>query len=482
MRHAELLLNGFYIGGPCDTSVAKQVVRSPWTGQVVGTAAEGGPAELVTAAESAHDSFQSWSRLAPEMRAMILDNASRAITARRDEFAELLMLEIGKPIAQAEAEVQRAAITFALAAAEARRIEKTTVDIRQDPRSVDFIAGYNRVPRGVVLAITPYNWPVNLAAHKIAPALAAGCAVVLKGSERAPLSTLTLARCVNEAGLPHGVINAWNGTLRDFKLGLDRVDFDVLSFTGSAKVGWDLKRQFWDKQATLELGGNCSVVISKDADIDAAIPRIVAGAFAYAGQICISVQHVWAHDTIYDRVRHRLIEAVNAVRSGDPSDRSVLCGPMIDASEAARVREWIVEAESLGASVIATGRVEDHPNLIAPTLLENVEPPAKLATEEAFGPVLTLGSFHNENALVDQLNEGRYGVQAGLFTEDATCVQYWFEHLEVGGLVVNDVPTIRFDAAPYGGTKNSGVGREGVRFAMDEFTQTRSLVQRIRRT
>lgn len=477
MIHAELLIDGHFIGGPCDQATGKQVIRNPYDGSVVGTAAEGGLGELRGCLDAAWDAFQSWRFSSTADRQALLRRIASLVRDRRGELVDLLIAEIGKPAVWARGEVDRMAITFDVAAMELEFWGPEGVDIPLDPRAVDYSASVSRFPVGPILCIVPYNWPFNLAAHKVAPALAAGNTVILKVSPLAPLCTLALARLIHDAGCPHGVVNAWNGASQV----ISRVSSDprcrMVSFTGSPAVGWKVKQELPpEKKVALELGGNGFAIVCESADFDWATKRCVAGGYGYAGQVCIAVQHVLAASSIYDKVREHLVRLTNECAWGDPSLESTVCGPMISAEAADRVEEWIREAVSAGAKVIAGGGREG--NALKPILLVDVPQSVRLANEEVFGPVLTLERYENLGEAFKRVNTGAYGIHVGIFTNDLEETALAYERLEVGGVVVNDYPTLRFDNLPYGGLKSSGFGREGVRYAMNEMSEWKSLVKK----
>lgn len=476
MLHRELLIDGHFVGGPCDHSIGKLAIRSPWDGAIVGTAAEGAWQEANVALQSAVDAFGAWQFTPGKDRAALLKRVADAIRSRRDELAELLCDEVGKPITWARAEVDRTSITFELASLEAPRSgweSNEEIDIRLDPRATAYSAAWARAPIGPILAIVPYNWPLNLAAHKIAPALAAGNTVVVKPSSQAPLSTLTLCRILHECGVPPGVVNAvvCPASVAE-RIALDP-RIRKVSFTGSPAVGWHLKELLPRKRVTLELGGDAFAVVMPDADLAWATERIVTGAFGYAGQICISVQHVLVHEAIYPELRERLIEATAACPTGDPRDAATVCGPLISDQAADTVQSTIERAR---ATLLAGGRREGR--LIFPTLLEDVPLDSELATSEAFGPVATLASFDTVDQAIGRVNASKYGIHVGIFTQDEAVGERFWREAQVGGVVLDDIPTVRFDALPYGGVKESGFGREGVRFAIEEMTEPKALVRR----
>jgi len=476
MLHCELLINGFFIGGPCDNSVPKVIVRSPFDGSVVGSAAEGLADEARAAVEAAVQAFPSWKRSPIRQRQALLHRVAALVREREQELAELLVKEIGKPITWARGEVARLAVTFDLASDLCSVSGGETMPLDFDVRGDGYRCVVEKVPIGPVLAIVPYNWPFNLAAHKVAPALAAGCTVILKASHQAPLSTLTLARIIHEAGCPSGVLNA----LYCEPDVAERMALDprikVVSFTGSPAVGWHLKKLVPEKRVSLELGGDAYAVICPDADLDFAVQRCVAGGYGYAGQVCIAVQHVLVQDSVYDQVKEKLIEATKLCPYGDPSLSATVCGPLISAQAADKVMQWIEEAMAGGAKLLAGGSREGA--VVAPTLLESVPASCRLATEEVFGPVLTLSRYGSFEQAIQKVNASQYGIQCGVFTRDLRVAEQAFREIEAGGVVIGDYPTLRFDNIPYGGIKQSGFGREGVRFAMDEYTEWKSMLIR----
>jgi acyl-CoA reductase-like NAD-dependent aldehyde dehydrogenase len=476
MVHREMLIDGHFIGGECDQAVGKTVIYSPYDRALVGTAAEGGLDEAMAAVAAARQAFDAFSRIPRFERQALLRRIAQAVRDRQAELVDLLSREVGKPVTWSKGEVARLSITFDLAADQLSSYGTELLPLDFDPRGVDYSCRVERMPIGPILCIVPYNWPFNLAAHKIAPALATGNTIVLKPSDLAPLSTFTLARIIHEAGCPYGVLNAIlvPPAIAE-KVALDE-RIKMVSFTGSPAVGWHLKKLLPEKKVTLELGGNASAIVCEDADVDWAVPRLVAGGYGYAGQICIAIQHVLVQESIYDKVRERLIEGTRSCPTGDPMLPETVCGPLISAAAADKVMSFVSEAVEGGAKVLAGG--ERNGNLISPTLVENVRPSSKLGTEEVFGPVLTIAPFKNLDDAVARVNSSRYGIQCGVFTSSPAIAEHAFRELEVGGVIINDYPTLRFDNYPYGGVKKSGFGREGVRYAMDDMTEPRVLVTR----
>ncbi len=474
--HAELLIDGFFVGGPCDQSVGKQVIRSPYDNKIVGTAAEGGWTELRSCIDAAESAFETWKESPRHERQRLLRRISQLVRERHEELAQLLSDEVGKPISASRGEVDRLALTFDNASDLISTYGVESIPVNVDPRGSGYQCTVERFPRGVIFCIVPYNWPFNLTAHKVAPALATGNAVIVKPSPLAPLSTLTLLRLIHEAGCPPGVVNGWNGAAPVAQKALADPRIAMLSFTGSDTVGWKLKELMPNRAVTLELGGDASAIVAPDADIDWASSRIAAGAFAYAGQICISIQHALVADDIYLHFREKMIAATESCPFGDPSLDTTVCGPVISDEAADRIMGWINDAVTGGARILAGGHCQGR--LISPTLLENVPPSSSLAKKEAFGPVLTIESFTSLEDAFTRVNRSDYGIQAGIFTQNLQTADMAFRKLQVGGVIVNDYPTLRFDNVPYGGVKRSGFGREGVRWAMDEMTEPKTLLVR----
>lgn len=476
MLHREMLINGHFVGGDCDQAVPKAVIKAPYDRKVVGTAAEGGWNELRIAIESADDAFKTWRKSPRRERQALLRRIASAVRERTDELVEILSKEVGKPVASSRGEVMRLALTFDYAADLLTTWGQESMPVDMDPRGDGYRCTVDRFPIGAIFCIVPYNWPYNLAAHKIAPALATGNTVVIKPSPLAPLSTYTLARIIHEAGCPPGVVNALLCEPDVAEKGLRDPRIKMLSFTGSAPVGWHLKEVLSDKKVTLELGGDASAILCEDADFGWAIPRVVAGAYAYAGQVCISIQHVLIHESRYAEAKHLLIEQTKACKTGDPMDAEVVCGPLISEKAADKVEAFLQEATGKGAVILAGGKRSG--NLIEPTLVENVPDEVKLSCEEVFGPVLTLRSYTHLDEAFALVNSSPYGIHAGIFTHDLRLAERAFQALDVGGVIVNDYPTLRFDNMPYGGVKRSGFGREGVRYAMDDMTEPKVMLTR----
>ncbi len=450
-------------------------IRSPFTGELVGRIAVAGPEAVEAAVAAAVRAFAVTRHLSRFDRSTTLARIAAAIGAEAEDIARTIALEAGKPIAFARQEVARAVTTFTLAAEEAKRLagEPTPIDIEERTRGYEAIV--TRVPVGPVLAITPFNFPLNLVAHKVAPALAAGCPVVLKPAPQAPLTARRLGEIVAAAGAPSGALAVLHCpvALAEALVGDERLR--MLTFTGSARVGWALKARAGRKRVLLELGGDASLIVHADADVEAAARKAAVGAFAYAGQVCISVQHILVHDDVYERFRERLLAETAALPVGDPLDPATVVGPLIDAANAERVLAWIAEARAAGARLLCGG-TRAAGNVVTPAVLEAVPRGVRIAEEEVFGPVVTLDRYRDAAEALARVNASRYGLQAGLFTNDLRLVRRAFAELEVGALIVNDSPMLRVDSYPYGGTKESGLGREGVRSAIEAMTEPRVLV------
>ncbi len=409
-------------------------------------------------------------------RARILAAVADVLEREAEAFARLIVEEVKKPLKDARREAARAAFTFRWASEEARRINGEILPLDLGEGMEGRYALVRRVPRGPALLITPFNFPLNLAAHKVAPAVAAGLPFILKPDPRGAQCAEKLVGILVAAGWPaeaalvaHGEIPFVEALVRDDRL-------RILSFTGSTQAGWRLKSISGKKHCVLELGGNAGVFVGADADLPWAAARCAWGAYAYSGQACISVQRIIVEKPIHAEFRKLLVENISELKSGDPADERTDVGPMIDETAAARVEEWIKEAVARGAKLWAGGGRQG--SFLPPALLENAPPGCRLCCEEAFGPVATLEAFDSRERALDRLAEGRYGLQAGIFSNDLGFVHRAFERLPVGSLIVNDVPTYRADVAPYGGMRDSGLGREGVRWAIEEYTERKTLVMK----
>jgi glyceraldehyde-3-phosphate dehydrogenase (NADP+) len=468
-RHYPLL-----IGGEEVESGQRLPVLNPWDGSLLTEVCLAGEGEMKRAVQSALDAFHSWGTAPTHLRAACLEGMADGIRRRRDELAEIITAEAGKPLTLARGEVDRAANTFRLAVEEARRVGGEVIPLDLQPEGEGRTGITSRFPLGPVAAVSPFNFPLNLVAHKVAPAVAAGNTVVLKPSSRTPVTAHILGEIAGEAGLPGGVLNVVPAAVETAELLVTAPGIRMVTFTGSAEVGWRLRARAERKKVLLELGGNASAVVEPDADLAFAARRIALGSFAYGGQICISVQHVLVHRSVYDAFRQLFLDEVGKLGVGDPSREDTVVGPMITEEEAVRVMEWVGEATASGARLLAGGARKG--SLVEPIVLEGTDAAMKIGCREVFGPVVTLDVYDDFGEAVSRVNASCYGLQAGIFTGSLARAFEAFRELEVGGVIVNDYPTFRVDHMPYGGVKESGLGREGVRYAIEEMTESRLMV------
>lgn len=477
LSHTELVAadHPFMLAGKPGRSAEALEVLNPYDGSLVGRTWLAGEAEFDRAADAAVAAAPAMRALPAYERAAVLTRASAELTARKDELAGTLAREAGKPLKDALIETERAAMTFQVAAEEARRAGGELVPMDLAPHGVGRMALVKRFPVGPVAAISPFNFPLNLTSHKIAPAIAAGNPIVLKPATKTPLSAIALADIVVRAGLPPGAISVLPMARKTGDRLITDDRFKLLTFTGSSAVGWDMKARAGKKRVILELGGNAGVVIDETADVEFAAERVATGGFAYAGQSCISVQRVYVHEHVFERFAARLVARVEALSIGDPLDPATDVGPMIDEGEARRMEEWVREAVDAGADVLCGGQRLGG-SLYAPTVLSGVPREARVCTQEVFGPLVVLAAFSVFDSALDEVNRSTYGLQAGVFTADLERSLQAFDTLQVGGVLVNEVPTWRIDHMPYGGVKNSGLGREGPRYTIEEMTEPRLLV------
>jgi acyl-CoA reductase-like NAD-dependent aldehyde dehydrogenase len=448
-------------------------VASPYDGAPVARVAKAGAAEARAAVDAAERAMRN--PLPAHKRAEILVRVAGALGRRADEAARLIAAEAGKPLKAARVEVARAMSTYTMSAVEARTLAGEMVPMDASQAGEGKLAFTRRVPVGVVGAISPFNFPLNLVAHKIAPALAAGCAVVLKPASQTPLSALLLAELETEAGLPPGWLNVLVGPaseIGDVLVEDERVR--LLTFTGSAEIGWGLRERAPRKRVNLELGNATPVIVEADADVEDAAARCAANAFSFAGQSCISVQRIYVQAEVYDRFRAAFVPRVEQLVVGDPADEDTDVGPLISTDDRDRVLAWVEEARAGGATVLTGAELEN--GLLRPTVVEGPPRDAKLACEEAFGPVCTLEPYDSLDDAIDRANATRYGLQAGIFTSSLRAALDATERLEFGGVTVNEAPTFRADQMPYGGVKDSGNTREGPAWAVRETTEERLVV------
>jgi acyl-CoA reductase-like NAD-dependent aldehyde dehydrogenase len=453
-------------------------VTDKFSGEVAFRTALADAATIDAGIAAAAEAAAPMARMASYERQAVLQHCVDRFKSRFDELAFALCVEAGKPIKDSEGEVSRLIDTFRIAAEESVRMTGEVQPLDISPRARGYQGIWKRVPIGPCSFISPFNFPLNLAAHKIAPAIAVGCPFVMKPASRTPLGALIIGEVLAETNLPKGAFSI----LPAHRDGADLFTTDerlkLLSFTGSPGVGWDLKAKAGKKKVVLELGGNAAVIVDHDADLEDAVERIVFGAFYQSGQSCIGVQRIIAHEAVYEELRDRLVERTKTLVAGNPHDRDTFIGPMISEGEASRLDGWIKEAVEGGATLLCGGGREGA--MLEATLLEGVDRSATVYREEAFGPVAILSRFSDFDEALAEVNDSKFGLQAGLFTRDLFKTLEAWDRLEVGGVVVNDVPSYRVDNMPYGGVKDSGLGREGIRFAMEDMTEIRNLVIRRR--
>jgi acyl-CoA reductase-like NAD-dependent aldehyde dehydrogenase len=478
MTIAPVAMHGFFVDGRWWEDGDVVEIRSPYDGTLIARVVQGRREHAEAAIAAAVKAFGTTRRLPAFERQRVLRRISASLTERKEEFSRTLAQEAGKPIKGARIEVERAIFTFNVAAEESTRIygEYLPLDWQE------FTAGrwgiVRRFPLGPIAGITPFNFPINLVAHKVAPAIAAGCPMVLKPAPQTPLCSLLLAECVQQAGWPDGGLNVLPLSNEDAGLLVTDDRIKLISFTGSVPVGWDIKRRAGKKKVVLELGGNAAVIVHSDADLSYAADRCLTGGFAYAGQTCISVQRILVEHSVYGKFADLLIEGVKKLKVGDPLDDSTDVGPLIRESDAVRTAVWIDEAVRAGARLLCGGNRKGL--IVEPTVLTGTRPDMKVNSQEVFGPVVTVEPYKDFDQALRMVNNSAYGMQAGIFTRDAKLLFQAYDELEVGGVIAGDVPSFRVDHMPYGGVKDSGLGREGLRYAIEEMTEPKLLVMNLR--
>jgi glyceraldehyde-3-phosphate dehydrogenase (NADP+) len=461
-----------YVAGKWRDSDRKTEVLNPYDGKVIDSVPRAGLADLEEAISNSRSGADAMARVSAYERARILRASAGLLEASAEQFARTLASEVGKTIREARGEVARSIETLTLSSEEAKRIHGETVPFDAGPVPVNKVGFYLRVPVGVVAAISPFNFPLNLVLHKVGPAIAAGNAVILKPASATPLVALLLTELLLEAGLPPAAISTITGPggeIGDALVVDSRID--MVTFTGSLDVGRRIAARRGLGKLTMELGSNSACILMDDADLERAVPKLVRGGYALAGQVCISVQRVYVHEAIYDEFVERFVAGVRSIRVGDPLDEATDMGPMITEDAARRALEWVDEAVDGGAT-IATGGAREGA-LFEPTVLTDVAPDAKISCEEAFAPVVVVNRVRSLDEAIASVNDSKYGLQSGIFTRDIRGAFEAARRIETGGVMINEVPTYRLDAMPYGGVKMSGLGREGPRFAVEEMTEMR---------
>ena len=467
---------GFLINGEWMPGGKKREIRSPYNGETAGIVSVPDRKTAIGSIGPAESAYVKWRESPSHERSRILRKIAEGIAVRKEEFARTLVLEGGKPLKTARVEVSRAVTTFSVAVEEANRFsegELVPIDIAPGGDGMFGIA--RRFPLGVVIGISPFNFPLNLVAHKVAPSIASGNAMILKPASQTPLSALMLGEVVCEAGLPGGLLNILPLSGGEIEAVIDDERVKKVSFTGSDAIGWELKRKYPKKKVTLELGGNAATIIDEDPpDLDFAASRNAWGAFYQAGQSCISVQRMYVHEKIFDRFISKFVEETRKLRLGDPMLEDTDVGPVIDTASADRIMKWIEDAVGGGATLLTGGNRDG--SLIEPTILTDVPPGCDVSKSEVFGPVVHVERYRDFDEALKAVNDSRYGLQAGVFTKDIKKAFKAYGALDVGGVVVNDYPSFRVENMPYGGVKDSGVGKEGVRYAIEEMTELKLMV------
>ncbi|MFZ5448394.1 MAG: aldehyde dehydrogenase family protein [Thermodesulfobacteriota bacterium] len=469
---------GCFINGKWVDTPQKLPVTSPWSGEVVGEVSLAGPEEWEAAIVAAQQAAAALRKMSSLERRQMLEALVAGVKERQAELAATIVAEGGKPVTYARAEVSRGVMTLSLAAEEAQRLEGEVLPLDLTRASAGRWGITRRFPIGPVLGITPFNFPLNLVLHKVGPALAAGNPIIIKPPSACPLTALKLAEIYQKADLPAGGLQVLASTsaLAERAVADDRLK--ALSFTGSAAVGWALKNKAGKKRVILELGGNAACIVDAGADLEWAAKRTAIGSFAHAGQVCIAVQRLLVHREVYEPFKENFLKVIEQeIVTGDPAGDATVIGPMIDAAAAAKVREWVQEARNGGAR-LAAGNPGAR-NLIPAMVLEGVSREMKLWTHEVFGPVAVLAPFDDFSQALTMANDSDYGLQAGVFTQNLAHAWQAFETLEVGGVIINDAPIFRVDNMPYGGAKSSGLGREGIRYAMEELTEIRLMALKV---
>jgi glyceraldehyde-3-phosphate dehydrogenase (NADP+) len=478
MTIAEVATHGFLVDGKWVEDGDVIEIKAPYDGAVVGRVFQGRRSHADAAIAAAVKAFGTTRRLPAFERQRVLRRVAEGIAKRKEEFSRTLCQEAGKPIKAARTEVERAIFTFSVAAEESTRIYGEYLPLDWQEYTAGRWGIVKRFPLGPIAGITPFNFPLNLVAHKVAPAIAAGCPMVLKPAPQTPLSSLLMAEVVQQAGWPDGALNVIPLSNEDAGLLVSDDRLKMISFTGSAAVGWQIKKNSGKKKVILELGGNAGVIIHNDADIEYAAERCVAGGFGYAGQTCISVQRILVQQSVYGKFTDLFLAGVKNLQTGDPLDESTDVGPLIRESDVQRAVDWIQEAVRGGARILCGGNRKG--SIVEPTVLTGTKPEMKVNCQEVFGPVVTVEPYAEFDEALRQINSSAFGLQAGLFTRDAKRMFQAFEELEVGGLLAGDVPTFRIDHMPYGGVKDSGIGREGLRYAIEEMTEPKLMVMNLR--
>jgi len=444
-------------------------IKSPYDESIVAKVHFADKEQMEKSVTAAHDSFKETKKLSSYERFKVLEKISSDIEKRKEELARSIVLSSGKTIKSSRIEVSRAVNTFQIAAEEAKRINGEIIPLDLSPQTKERWGFVRRFPIGVIAGITPFNFPLNLVAHKVAPALASGNTCVLRPASQVSITSLLLGEIISETDHPKGGMNVVPSSYEAAEVLLEDERVKMVTFTGSPAIGWNLKKKAYKKRVTLELGGNAAVIIEPDANLDFVLPRTILGAFAYSGQICISIQRIFLHKKIYDKFMGDFIEATNKLKMGDPLKEETDIGPMINLDAAKQTEEWVTEALENDSRIVYGGKRDGA--MYEPTILENINPKLRISWLEAFAPVAVVYPYEDFEEALKEVNNSIYGLQTGIFTNDLKKAFRAFEVLDVGGVIINDIPTFRIDHMPYGGVKESGFGREGLKYAIEEMTE-----------
>lgn len=468
----------YIVGNDYRSSGETRDITNPYNGEIVKKVFKSSNEDIEDALEYLTSTFDKYRNTPTYQKVDLLERISGKIAEKKEELALLITTETGKPIKFSRVEIDRAILTFKLGAEESKRIEGEVLNLDLLKGSEGKMGIVKRFPVGVILAITPWNFPINLVAHKLSPALASGNTVLLKPASTSMVCGIELTKIIKEACdemkfgfCPVNVVTSSGKEINEY---LDDGRVKLISFTGSSDVGWGIKKKAFKQKVSLELGGNAGVIVDKDANVENAVQKIIVGGFGQAGQSCISVQRVFIHEDIIDGFRKKLIEETKKVKFGDPFDEDTMVGPMIDKGEAERIEKWVEEAKSEGAEILTGGKRNGA--VFEPTVAEGTKDVSRLNTHEVFAPLITLTGFSDFKEAVKAVDKSTFGLQAGVFTNDINNILYAFDNIEAGGVTINDVPTYRMDSMPYGGSKDSGNTREGIKYAIEEMTERRILV------
>ncbi len=470
MKHYKI-----YLGGDFITTGQELPVKNPYSGEVFATTFLASAGELEKAIQKAESARALLAEMPSYQVSEALFQVSGMIKKDREELAKVLAMESGKPMKYALGEIDRAAQTFLVAAEESKRIPGEYLSLDWTPAGEGKEAWVKYFPLGLIAGIAPFNFPINLAVHKIAPALASGNPIILKPARSTPLSVLELARIIDQTSFPKGALSILPMDRESGNQLVTDNRFKMLTFTGSPEVGWKMKKDAGKKKVVLELGGNAGVIVAQSANVEKAVERCLIGGFAYSGQVCIHVQRIYVHESIFNVFAENFVQRVGQLKVGNPLDPSTDISVMIDEENAQRVSEWVGEAVKAGVKILTGGEKEGA--YFQPTVLTGTKNEMKVCSLEIFGPVVTLEPYASFQQALNEVNNSRYGLQAGVFTGSLTEMNLAFNHLQVGGVIINDVPTFRVDHMPYGGIKDSGLGREGVKYAIHEMLEPRLLVK-----